>query len=100
MTRVYISGPMTGYPNLNRLAFLKAAASLEGMRHAVLNPHDLPHEDATEWHEFMRTDIMALVTCNGVAALPGWQESRGAVLEVHIAHALGMTVKPLERWLG
>ncbi|WP_142122367.1 DUF4406 domain-containing protein [Rarobacter faecitabidus] len=99
MTRVYVSGPMTGYPDLNVSAFREAARRLRTVGASVVNPHELDHFGSTEWHEFMRTDIAALVGCDGVATLPGWQESRGAVLEVHIAHALGMAVEPIERWV-
>ena len=38
----------------------------------------------------MRADIAELVKCDGVALLPGWERSRGASLEAHIAHSLGM----------
>jgi hypothetical protein len=40
----------------------------------------------------MRRDIKALMDCDTVATLPGWQDSCGASLEVHIGKALGMTV--------
>ena len=40
----------------------------------------------------MRRDIKALMECNTVATLPGWQDSRGASLEVHIGKELGMKV--------
>jgi hypothetical protein len=40
----------------------------------------------------MRRDIAELVTCDAIAALDGWERSRGASLEVYIAKALGMPV--------
>ena len=40
----------------------------------------------------MRRDIAALMECDTVATLPGWQDSRGASLEVHIGKELGMKV--------
>ena len=40
----------------------------------------------------MRRDIAPLMDCDTVATLPGWQESKGAQLEVLIAKHLGMTV--------
>ena len=38
----------------------------------------------------MRVDFAELVKCDGVALLPGLERSRGASLEAHIAHSLGM----------
>lgn len=40
----------------------------------------------------MRRDIAALMDCDTVATLPGWEHSKGARLEVLIAERLGMTV--------
>ena len=41
--RVYISGPMTGKPDLSRSAFDAAAERLREQGHFVINPHDLPY---------------------------------------------------------
>lgn len=92
MKRIYISGPITGMPGKNALAFDAASLRLLSLGYDVVNPIDLcPDPDAT-WAECMRIDIAALVTCNAVALLPGWQQSRGAQLEAHIARQLGMRV--------
>lgn len=40
----------------------------------------------------MRRDTAALMDCDAVATLPGWEHSKGARLEVLIAERLGMTV--------
>lgn len=42
------------------------------------------------WHACMRADIAQLVTCDAVRLLDGWESSRGASLEAHIAHSLDM----------
>lgn len=97
--RIYVSGPMTGYVDLNEGTFRDAIFQLAKAGFAPINPHALNHGESKSWHEFMRTDIMALMKCDGVATLPGWQESRGATLEVHVAHAIGMPVMSVDRWL-
>lgn len=38
--RIYVSGPMTGHPDLNRPAFDAAAKRLREEGHFVINPHD------------------------------------------------------------
>ena len=42
--RVYISGPIAGYPNGNKEEFTKYANLVKGYGHTPVNPHDLDHE--------------------------------------------------------
>ena len=39
------------------------------------------------------------MTADAIALLPGWELSRGANLELHIADQLGMPVKAWQTWL-
>ncbi|MGA8134053.1 MAG: DUF4406 domain-containing protein [Pseudomonas gingeri] len=91
MKRIYLSGPMTGLPVLNLPAFSAMTTSLRQAGHAVTNPAEL-NPDGGSWHDCMRRDIVALMECDTVATLPGWEHSKGARLEVLIAERLGMTV--------
>ena len=36
---------------------------------------------------------------NALALLPGWEDSSGAHLEVHLAHRLGMKVRKIEEFI-
>lgn len=92
--RVYIAGPMTGHDEFNYPAFADAAARLRAAGFDVVSPHEVNPLDGTErtWDWYMRRDIAELVTCDAVAVLPGWETSKGATLETHIAEALGMNV--------
>lgn len=94
--RVYLSGAMTGMPELNFPAFHAAAARLRAQGWDVVNPAELDAQDdkALTWTQYLRRDIRALVECDAIAMLPGWEKSRGATLEHHIASALGMPVVP------
>lgn len=91
MKRIYLSGPMTGLPDLNFPAFATMTESLRAGGHAVTNPAEL-NPDGGSWNDCMRRDIAALMECDTVATLPGWVHSKGARLEVLIAQSLGMTV--------
>lgn len=91
--RIYIAGPMTGLPELNFPAFHAAAATLRGFGFEVVNPAEINVHQDGRWEDCMRADIRELVTCDAVALLPGWKQSRGAQLEHHIAQALGMVVR-------
>ncbi|WP_282366529.1 DUF4406 domain-containing protein [Pseudomonas sp. PS02290] len=88
---IYLSGPMTGLPDLNFPAFHAMAKRLRAVGHAVVNPAELDHP-TKEWSECLRRDIVALVACHSVATLAGWEHSKGARLEVLIADRLGMEV--------
>jgi hypothetical protein len=103
MTHLYVSGPMTGMPDLNFPAFNEAARLLRAAGYTVTNPAELDAQDAGKtltWEQYMRRDIKALMDCDGVALLPGWTESRGANLEVEIARPLKMAIWPVHVWLA
>lgn len=88
--RLYLSGPMTGMPGFNRLAFREAAATLRAQGYEVASPAELPGDDGDPWAVWMRRALGLLLTCHAVAFLPGWEASRGARLEYRVAQALGM----------
>jgi len=92
MKRIYIAGPMSGLPDLNFPAFHREAANYRSQGVDVVNPAEINAEDQTCWKSCMRADIRELVTCDSIAMLPGWEKSRGASLEHHIAKQLEMTV--------
>ena len=92
--RIYLAGPMTGYADLNFPAFHSEAGRLRGIGHTVINPAEVNPDPNAKWSDCMRADIRELVTCDAVALLPGWEKSRGATLEHHIATALGMPTCP------
>jgi len=90
--RIYIAGPMTNIPELNFPAFHAAAADLRKACHHVVNPAEINADTTAQWVDCMRADIRELVDCTHIAMLPGWEKSRGATLEHHIAVALGFYV--------
>lgn len=92
MKRIYLSGPMTGLPEFNFPAFHAAAAKIRAHGHDVFNPAESVVDASGTWEEFMRHDLKALCDCDTIAILPGWATSRGAHLEVYVAHQLGIAV--------
>ncbi|MGK2897240.1 MAG: DUF4406 domain-containing protein [Burkholderiaceae bacterium] len=97
MKRVYLSGPMTGYPDLNFPAFNAEAARLRGLGFDVVNPVDVNVDPSASWHECLRKDLAALLTCDAIALLPGWERSKGAQLELHVAHRIDMEIVTVDR---
>lgn len=90
--KLYLAGPMTGYQDLNFPHFHAVAALLRQQGHEVINPAEVNPDPTAKWEDCMRADIAVLVTCDGIALLDGWDKSRGATLEHHIASSLSMHV--------
>jgi len=94
---IYLAGPMTGMLAFNYPAFHAEAARLRALGHRVINPaeNDLP-ETAT-WQEHMRDDLRELLNCDQIHLLPGFGKSKGAMLELIVAQALGMKITNAKR---
>lgn len=90
--RIYIAGPMTGLPDLNFPAFNAAADALRTQGWHVENPAAHGVIDGAQWEDYLAYDITRLGTCGAIYLLPGWEKSKGATLEAHIAKTLGLQV--------
>lgn len=96
--RIYIAGPMRGFPNFNFHAFDVAAYELRRNGWLVANPAEFdralgfdPQKSLEENHFDVSAAIMRdlnLITyeCSAIFMLDGWQYSKGAKLE----HALAL----------
>lgn len=89
----YISGPMTGIKDLNFPEFYKAQEFLTSRGEKVFNPAQNSQECGFERSDLLRLDIQALLLCNKIYMLFGWNKSSGAILEKSIAEALGYEVE-------
>lgn len=109
--RIYICGPIAGYEDLNKKAFEEAAEFILEMGHYPLNPHtidpfdhfgnDCPGGNKFYGHKevglhsstcYMRNDIKAMMDCDGIYVLHGWEASVGGRTEILIAAQCGMDV--------
>lgn len=90
MTRVYLSGPMSGIPENNFPAFNMWADHLRAQGYHVVSPAEI--QEGPTWELCLRADLRELCTCEAIALMPGWESSKGANLELHVAHRLGMKV--------
>jgi len=103
---VFISGPMTGMPDLNVGVFAVAHHRLKEMGAAdVYNPSteylDSERTDKMAHSDWMRVCLHELTAYLSVYAgrkydallsLPGWEQSEGARLERMVAEAIGMEI--------
>lgn len=108
--KVYLAGPMTGYPKFNFPLFDRAAAELRALGFEVTSPAELDNEEsraaamASEWGDpeeyhrltgltwadFLARDVKLIADSgfDSIVCLPGWRVSRGARLETFVGKAL------------
>lgn len=99
---------MSGLPSYNFPAFDSAAYEWRNWGYDVTSPADItrglwwerfgrpydPATDRAEWGdpmtcELFRRDLTAVCTVDTLVLLPGWEQSRGAKMEIAVACALG-----------
>lgn len=110
MTKVYIAGPMSGLKDFNFPAFFEAERQLEALGYEVINPaHNdgatvqealesagTPESPNKLWSYYMKRDLPHVMDVDMLCLLPGWQKSKGAMLEVTVAKALGLSLMVLK----
>lgn len=93
LKKYYLSGPMTGLPEYNFPAFIKAADELRAAGIMVVGAHEVDHGVHTgagtqPYVDYIRGDLKEELACDGIIMLPGWTKSKGASLELEIAQCL------------
>lgn len=94
--RIYIAGPMRGYPDHNVPAFEAAANRLRDLGFDVVSPVEVGKAWASDVDQsvhppeaWVRRDLQALTTCEAITLLEGWEASTGARCEATVAVTLG-----------
>ena len=92
MSKIYISGKITGIESEALLLFAKAEKELQSKGHETVNPMALNHNHDKTWHSYMKEDIKALCDCDTIYMLANWRDSKGAIIEMEIANMIGLKV--------
>jgi len=103
--KIYIAGPMTGIRDFNFPEFRKMEKWMEGWGIDYISPVDMDsdygliftkEEMATgrmsankSLDSIIRRDVGAILECTGIVMLKGWEDSRGAMAEWHVARWAG-----------
>jgi hypothetical protein len=95
---IYISGPMSNLPENNFPAFNKAAAYVSAFGHTVLNPAEKGIIEGYTWEDYLKIDLHQVIDSDMLILLSGWEHSKGAQLEVHVASSLGIPTVLFEIW--
>ena len=106
MTKIYIAGPMSGYPEFNFPAFYAAETALRSIGFEPINPankdaeqdpdpeayatgdHVLVQEKGFDFKAAYLWDVTQVIEGDGIYMLSGWQFSPGAVGEHAVAVAM------------
>lgn len=108
--RLYVAGPMRGYPKYNFPAFDHAAQRLREAGYEVVNPAELDRvEGVTEYtdplpegflRDAMKRDLREICDCDGIALLPGWLASAGVSVELSLAKLIQIEAKSVGEWIA
>lgn len=106
--KIYLSGPMTGYPEHNFPAFAAAAVLLRRLGFEVISPHEKdldegfdPSSDGSTFdlRAALEWDVAAVLASDAVVLLEGWEASPGCMVEVLTAASAGIECMTLEETL-
>lgn len=96
MKNIYLSGPMTGLPEFNYPAFAKAAQELRDEGYQVYNPQEYPWDGPLDQFPiraaFAEYCEFICEKADAIFMLPGWQNSKGAIVEKLLAERVGVEV--------
>jgi len=90
--KIYISGKITGIESEAPKLFALAEEGLKAKGYTVVNPITIKHDHDKSWNSYMKEDIKAMLDCDEVYMLKNWRESKGAIIELSIATAVGLKI--------
>ena len=89
--RIYISGPMTGKPDLNEPLFRSTEERLREMGHEVFNPHNVQKQPS--YRDYLANDLAWICErADALVVLPGWEDSPGSKAEVAVADCIDLPI--------
>ncbi len=90
---IYISGAISNRKFEDaKQHFDSAEEVLIKRKHTVVNPVNLSHDHDKSWLSLMKEDLTALLSCDGIYMLRGWEQSKGACIEFNLAKDLELKI--------
>jgi hypothetical protein len=92
-TKIYISGKVSGLLESEaQMLFENAEKVCIEMGYEPVNPMKLNHDHDKSWVEYMKEDIIAMMSCEAIYMLNNWLLSKGATVEKTLAEDLGFKI--------
>jgi hypothetical protein len=100
--RMYISGKISDNANAEE-DFKRGVMWAKGKGYHAINPYTIGMELAETFthEEFMKIDFQLIEICDAIYMLRGWQNSKGAVMELQHAIAFDKSIfyeEEADRW--
>ena len=91
---VYLSGPMTGLPDYNRVAFNLRAEAFRAAGYTVNNPAEISvtHGTSKSYGFYFRRAMRMLLNSDVVYVFGDITESKGALMELDVAKMAEMPI--------
>lgn len=84
---------MSGYFKYNYPAFDAEKLRLESLDFEVESPADMNMEGKEfSWADCMKEALKMMLSCDAISLLDGWENSKGAKIELEIAKKLSMPI--------
>ena len=90
--KIYLSGQISGTELSYTRKRFGDLDTLRALGHEVTNPLCNGLSETDPWEAHMAKDIIALLQCEGIYMLAGWEESQGARIEHAVAKEGGLVV--------
>lgn len=95
-TKIYLSGPMTGYPEFNYPEFNRVAQLLRDAGNFVYNPAEFDWQDEFPIRKaFAEYTAFICLEADKIVLLSGWENSLGVSAELALAKNCGLEI---EEW--
>lgn len=117
--RLYLAGPMRGFPKYNFDAFETEAIRLRTAGYEVISPSEINIQDGMDYTSeetveatvrrdanglpdeeyYLERDFKALETCEGIALIAGWANSSGVRQEINFGLVHNLPIHLIDYWL-
>ena len=99
MSSIYLCGPITGLdPEECQRRFAEWEWKMVRLGYRTVNPVELDRDLENRLgrvptrEEYLRNDLYLMLTCDEILMIPGWTNSKGALLERKVAMECGIPV--------